>query len=121
MKHTIAWNMTRLTEGNEYWTPEVLAQSLLGIWFAASHQPYMNLNFVLLELCVRQDWVTALREELSDADPLDYQRLEALPLLDSFVKETVRLNPLDTRKSTLTEICSLDAKTFLKSPSDVRL
>ena len=33
--------MMSLSEGNAYWTPEVLAQALLGIWFAASHQPWM--------------------------------------------------------------------------------
>lgn len=36
--------MMSLSEGNTYWTPEVLAQALLGIWFAASHQPWMVKN-----------------------------------------------------------------------------
>lgn len=90
-------NMTALTEGSDYWDPELLSQSLLGIWFAASHQPWMNLNFVILELCSRKDWQTALREELRQNLPLDYKVLEQLPLLNGFIKETVRLNPLDTR------------------------
>jgi hypothetical protein len=33
--------MMELTEGNEYWTTDIAAQALLGIWFAASHQPWM--------------------------------------------------------------------------------
>ena len=89
--------MIELTEGSDYWTPEILAQALLGIWFAASHQPWMNLDFVLLELCGRPEWVEALRNEILQQGDLNYERLEQLPLLDSFIKETMRLNPLDTR------------------------
>lgn len=93
---TIVYNMMSLSEGNAYWTPEVLAQALLGIWFAASHQPWMNLDFVLLELCARPEYVQLLRKEIGDPSHLDYAKLEKLPLLDSFIKETVRVNPLDT-------------------------
>lgn len=93
--------MGKLTEGNDYWTPRVLAQALIGILFAASHQPWMNLNFVILELCTRPEYIDLLRqetEEQQNREELNYQSLERLPLLDSFIKETVRLNPLDTRK-----------------------
>lgn len=94
-------NMTTMTETSDYWNPELLSQSLLGIWFAASHQPWMNLHFVILELCVRKEWQTRLRQELKQYSPLNYGALEKLPLLDSFIKETVRLHPLDTRTSYL--------------------
>ena len=43
-KLTIAGNMRELTQDNEYWTPDVSAQALLGIWFAAAHQPWMVSN-----------------------------------------------------------------------------
>ncbi|KAK7696719.1 hypothetical protein SLS64_014285 [Diaporthe eres] len=89
-------NMTELADTSDYWDPELLSQSLLGIWFAASHQPWMNLHFIILELCARKEWQTSLRQELEQHLPLDYETLENLPLLDSFIKETVRLNPLDT-------------------------
>jgi cytochrome P450 len=73
------------------------AQNLLGLWFAASHQPWVNLNFILQEVCARQEWQEALREEIEAHGPLDsYQKLDDLPLLDSFMKETVRFTPLDT-------------------------
>lgn len=90
-------NMTELADTSDYWDPELLSQSLLGIWFAASHQPWMNLHFIILELCARKESQTSLRQELKHHLPLDYETLEHLPLLDSFIKETVRLNPLDTR------------------------
>lgn len=98
-------NMAEMTDTSDYWNSELLSQSLLGIWFAASHQPWMNLHFVILELCVRKEWQISLRQELKQHEQLNYEILEKLPLLDSFIKETVRLNPLDTR--TMTPINSL--------------
>ncbi|OAQ76401.1 cytochrome P450 [Purpureocillium lilacinum] len=93
---TIMHNMTELTESSDYWNPELLSQSLLGIWFAAAHQPWMNLHFIMIELCTRPQWQEALRQEIQQHSTLDYKTLEGLPLLDSFIKETVRLKPLDT-------------------------
>ncbi|KAI0853766.1 cytochrome P450 [Daldinia vernicosa] len=95
-RHTILYNIIALTSGSEYWNADLLSQSLLGIWFAASHQPWMNLHFVILELCARKEWQSKLRQEIEQHVPLDYKDLEQLPLLDGFIKETVRCNPLDT-------------------------
>jgi hypothetical protein len=97
---TIIHNMTTLSESSSYWTsPTMNTQNMLGLWFAASHQPWMNLSFIIFEVCARPDWQEALRKEIEDNGPLDnYKKFDSLPLLDSFMKETVRLNPLDTRK-----------------------
>ncbi|CRG90582.1 7-alpha-hydroxycholest-4-en-3-one 12-alpha-hydroxylase [Talaromyces islandicus] len=97
MNNTILHDMVQLTheQNSQYWTVHVISQSLLGIWFAASHQPWMNLDFVLLELAQRPEWQVQLREEIGDHSRLDYQTLDNLPYLDSFIKETVRMNPLD--------------------------
>jgi len=92
----IAYSMAKLNPDSEYWTPSMLAQAILGIWFVASHQPWMNLDFILLELSIRPGSVEILRAEIGDPDILDYAMVEELPYLDSFIKETVRLNPLDT-------------------------
>ncbi|KAF2652995.1 cytochrome P450 [Lophiostoma macrostomum CBS 122681] len=94
---TFAWNIASLTSESEYWHgPAHLAQTLLGVWFAAAHQPWMNLHFIMLQLCRRPDLQAALREEIDTLDGLTYDRLMELPLLDSLIKETVRLHPLDT-------------------------
>ena len=97
-KCTIAHNMATMSESNDYWSgPAMFAQDMLGIWFAASHQPWMNLNFILMEACARPDCQEAIRQELLNSAPLDgYKKLDDLPLLDSFMKETVRFTPLDT-------------------------
>ena len=92
--------MVEFTEGSKYWQgPEHLAQSLLGIWFAAAHQPWMFLDFIMLTLAVRPDLQEAIRQEIGDAKSLDYTRIHNLPFLDSFIKEVVRLHPLDTSES----------------------
>jgi cytochrome P450 len=94
---TFAWNIAALTEESNYWQgPEHIAQALLGAWFAAAHQPWMNLDFIMLQLSRRPDIQEALREEIGTLQGMEYEDLMSFPLLDSFIKETVRLHPLDT-------------------------
>lgn len=89
--------MPELSADSKYWSgrPSHLAQSLLGMWFAAIHQPWMNLDFIVQQLCVSPEWQETLRGEVGNPEKLDYRRLQNLPLLDGFIKETVRLHPLD--------------------------
>jgi len=91
--------MVELNPDPGYWTPAILAQAILGIWFAAAHQPWMNLDFIVLALCTNPDCVEDMRTEIGDPTLLDYGDVESLPLLDSFIKEAVRTTPLDDRKS----------------------
>ncbi|KAF2267498.1 cytochrome P450 [Lojkania enalia] len=120
---TFAWNMVQLTRDNPYWTSsEQLAQNLLGAWFAAAHQPWMNLDFITLSLCVHPEIQDALREEIGDLEGLDYERLQNMPLLDSFIKETVRLHPLDTmavRRKALKDYTFVGGAPFVKAGSTV--
>jgi cytochrome P450 len=90
--------MIALSEPNrDYWQPANLAQALMGIWFAASHQPWVNLHVMLLSLCAYPEWQSILRDELAEKQGLqNYHQLEQLPLLDSFMRETARLKSLDT-------------------------
>ncbi|CAI6285304.1 unnamed protein product [Periconia digitata] len=93
---TFAWNISSITSDSDYWNgPEHLAQTLLGVWFAAAHQPWMNLDFIFLQLCRNADIQEALRKEIGTLEGLTYEKLMNLPFLDSFIKETVRLHPLD--------------------------
>lgn len=63
-----------------------------------------NLHFVFLELCSRPDEAAAIRQEISSQPNLDYDIVSRNPMLDSFMTEAVRLNPLDKSKSQLFEI-----------------
>ena len=58
-----------------------------------------NLHFVLLELCARPEYVEMIRHEIEAAGELDYDSINQLPILDSFIKESVRSNPLDKGQS----------------------
>ncbi|KAF2647984.1 cytochrome P450 [Lophiostoma macrostomum CBS 122681] len=89
--------MNELTQSSSYWDgPEMRAQNMLGIWFAASHQPWTTLTTILLELSARREWQDLLRREMEEHASLqDFKTLDRLPFLDSFIKEVVRLNPGD--------------------------
>ena len=54
-----------------------------------------NLHFAFLELCARPADAELLFGEIQAAGPLDYNKIIQLPLLDSFIKESIRSNPLD--------------------------
>jgi len=93
---TLLNNLIASSRESSYWTPDLLIQAIIGIWFAASHQPWINLHFMFLELCARPKYIPLLCAEIAAQEALDYAHISAMPLLDSFMKECVRLNPLDT-------------------------
>lgn len=98
---TLLHILTQETQRNrDYWDPKTLAQSMLGLLLAASHQPWVNLHVFLYRLCTSVEWQDTLREEIYAAQatgPLDYDKLTQLSLLDSFMRETARLISLDKR------------------------
>ena len=70
---------------------------------------HQNLHFVFLELCSRPEYVKLIREEIGNQGALDYNGLSKLPILDSFIKESVRVNPLD-KSEPLLNCCGYVAK-----------
>ena len=109
---TLLHNMKEASEESAYWTPTLVIQAIIGIWFAASHQPWTvsdhqfqqplyvtdlgkNLHFVFLELCARPEYFDLIRKEIESVENLNYENITKLPILDSFIKETSRLNPTD--------------------------
>lgn len=79
----------------DIWSAHKLTQVLLGIWFAALHQPALSLTYALDDLCNHPEYVEPLRTELEACDTTG-DDLENLPLLDSFLKESARLHPSDS-------------------------
>ncbi|KAJ6021161.1 cytochrome P450 [Penicillium herquei] len=86
---TILYNMITETESKRgYWSPEAVCQAVMGLWFAASHQPWVNLYMFIYQLCVCPEWQGILREEIqSNGNRLDIDSIDDLPLLDSFMRE----------------------------------
>ncbi|KAE8168177.1 cytochrome P450 [Aspergillus tamarii] len=94
---TILYSMMTETEDKRaYWTPEALCQAIMGLWFAASHQPWVNLYIFIYQLCRHPEWQDILREELrSIGNRMDIDSISSLPLLDSFMRESARFYCLD--------------------------
>lgn len=64
--------MATMSESSDYWTGLAMhAQNMLGLWFAASQQPWMNFHFILTELFVRKGCQEAILQEFKDNTPLE--------------------------------------------------
>lgn len=88
--------------GSKPWTAQKIVQVLLGVWFAAVHQPAMCLVYALDDLCAQQSsdpqYIDQLRKDITDAISSDGETvdIDKIPSLDSFLKESTRLNPTDS-------------------------
>jgi len=77
------------------WSAEKIVQVILGIWFAAVHQPAISIVYALQDLLDHPEYLEPLRRDLSSISPYSAAGLERLPLLDSFLRESSRLHPSD--------------------------
>ncbi|KAI0095586.1 cytochrome P450 [Daldinia grandis] len=76
--HTILYNIITLTSGSGYWNPDLISQSLLGIWFAASYQPWMNLHFVNIRIMRTQGMAKQTTPRARAIRPARLQRLRTV-------------------------------------------
>jgi len=74
------------------WSAQKIVQVILGIWFAAVHQPAMSMVYALQDLVDYPEYLEHLRQELTSNSA---EAIDSLPLLDSFLKESSRLHPSD--------------------------
>ena len=58
-----------------------------------------SLTFAIHNLCRYPEYIEPLRQEIASLSDEKWKDDEDLPLLDSFLKESARTNPLDSRKS----------------------
>ena len=77
------------------WTTHRLIQVLLGVWFAALHQPALSLTYALDDLCEHPEYIVFLRKELGTCD-ITAENIDRFPIMDSFLKESARLHPSDS-------------------------
>ena len=98
------------------WSATKIVQVTLGLWSGSIHQPAMVRNsqpslfiladiraqaivYALYDLCQHPQYIEALREEMTrceenkTGDPF-----EEMVLLDSFLKESARFSPSDSRE-----------------------
>ncbi|KAI1778213.1 cytochrome P450 [Hypoxylon cercidicola] len=86
------------------WTAKRVVHELMAIWFGSVHALSTTITFAIHDLCLRPEYVEPLRQELT-CEYEDFERTAiGLPLLDSFIKESARLTPVEsmsTRRSAL--------------------
>ncbi|KAH8880897.1 cytochrome P450 [Thozetella sp. PMI_491] len=104
-KHTdcIQWIMETSPRENP-WQAERIVHELLAIWFGSIHGIATTTLFTIHDLCLHPKYVEPLRKELRQHYTEFERSGEGLPLLDSFIRESARLSPLEsmsTRRAAL--------------------
>ncbi|KAK1919471.1 hypothetical protein P3342_001763 [Pyrenophora teres f. teres] len=99
----IQWIM-ETSPKNAPWTPQRVVHELMAIWFGSVHAVSTTVTFAIHDLCLHPEYVAPLRKEC-EAQYADFEQAgTGLPLLDSFIKESARLTPVEsqsTRRSAL--------------------
>ncbi|KAI4951283.1 hypothetical protein J4E91_003992 [Alternaria rosae] len=99
----IQWIM-ETSPKNAPWTPQRVVHELMAIWFGSVHAVSTTVTFAIHDLCLHPEYVEPLRKECESQYAAFEQSGVGLPLLDSFIKESARLTPVEsqsTRRSAL--------------------
>lgn len=75
------------------WSSARMVGEIMAVWFGSVHQLAMTTAYAIQDLCIHDEYVEPLRAELSRHS--DLRQVDKLPLLDSFVKESIRCNNSD--------------------------
>ncbi|EDO00298.1 hypothetical protein SS1G_14168 [Sclerotinia sclerotiorum 1980 UF-70] len=77
-------------------TVERIVQQMIALTFASAHQLPLVLTFTIYNLCLHPEYIEPLTEEirtmLSFPEEKQYKNM---PLMESFLRESARMNPLD--------------------------
>ncbi|QYS95719.1 hypothetical protein H0G86_002994 [Trichoderma simmonsii] len=79
------------------WTPAKMVGEIMAVWFGSVHQLAMTSTYAIQDLCLHPEYVEPLKIEIRDYFHLNnsLRDVERLPLLDSFIKESVRNSNFD--------------------------
>ncbi|OAL01486.1 cytochrome P450 [Phaeosphaeriaceae sp. SRC1lsM3a] len=78
------------------WSAERVIYELMAIWFGSVHILSTTIVYVMHDLCLHPEYVEPMRRELEKSYG-DFERTgQGLPLLDSFIKESARLTPVES-------------------------
>ncbi|KAG9237433.1 cytochrome P450 [Amylocarpus encephaloides] len=90
-KDTVEWIMKARPKAS----PEEVAQQTLAYVFGGAYQMPILLTFSLYNLCKHPEYLEQLREEIARSNGVHFNHEnDEMPLLDSFLKETARMNPV---------------------------
>jgi len=76
------------------WSAGRMVGEIMAVWFGSVHQLAMTTTYAIQAMCLYREYLDPLRSELAllGEEPRQVTRL---PLLDSFVKESIRCNNSD--------------------------
>jgi cytochrome P450 len=80
-------------------TPKGVAHELMAIWFAAFHPISVTITYALQDLILHPSYLDPIRAEIFDsAQAVHFLKTgTGFPLLDSFIKESARLSPVESQ------------------------
>ncbi|KAI3327515.1 cytochrome P450 [Ustulina deusta] len=81
----------------QQWTAARMVGEIIAIWFSSVHQLAMTVTYAIEDICLHRDYADPLRQELREQKATKNGSIdvEELPLLDSFLKESIRYNNAD--------------------------
>ncbi|GFF33517.1 ent-kaurene oxidase [Aspergillus udagawae] len=78
------------------WTTTRMVGEIIAVWFGSVHQLAMTTTYAIEDLCLHNDYVEPLRAEIQQYLAGSCRRRVAeMPLLDSFVRESIRCTNSD--------------------------
>ncbi|OTA90309.1 hypothetical protein M434DRAFT_390630, partial [Hypoxylon sp. CO27-5] len=90
----IQWIMETSPRKNP-WTAKRVVHEVMAIWFGSVHALSTTITFAIHDLSLHPEYVEPLRNEVSTYYEAFERAGDGLPLLDSFIKESARLTPVE--------------------------
>ncbi|KAL6876964.1 cytochrome P450 [Trichoderma novae-zelandiae] len=83
------------------WSAERIVHELMALWFGSVHITSTTACFALHHLCIHPEYIEPLRNEIENTGWTQFEKSggKSFPLLDSFMKESARLNPVESVSS----------------------
>ncbi|XXH01354.1 pre-mRNA-splicing factor rse1 [Hypoxylon texense] len=83
------------------WGVTRIVHELIAVWFGSVHIASTTACAAIFDLCDHPEFVDILRQEISHTgwERFDKAGGQILPLMDSFMKESARLNPIESVSS----------------------
>ncbi|KAL4974754.1 cytochrome P450 [Aspergillus desertorum] len=80
----------------QQWSTSRMVGEIIAVWFGSVHQLAMTTTYAIEDLCLYNEYVEPLREEIREyLVGSSRTRLAEMPLLDSFVRESIRCTNSD--------------------------
>ncbi|KAI1423599.1 cytochrome P450 [Xylaria sp. FL1777] len=96
-KDCIEWIM-ETSPKTRPWTVQRVIHELIAVWFGSVHITSTTACFALFDLCLHPEYIQPLREEIDRTtwEGFDKSGGKLFPLMDSFMKESARLTPVES-------------------------